>query len=160
MLCSASPDATVRLSHSCIRGLKTRRKLPAAETLGRIMHPHTPDGIMHTEAAGSSTVALWSYWECYTRPTPSCKLILEYNILLRQKLASHPLVLAVLHRGRSSFARVTNELPLEVLWLPCVAGTSFVRSTAQLGCPPLSLPTQLSESKAAAYIDNPAALPL
>jgi hypothetical protein len=31
---------------------------------------------------------------------------------------------------------------------------------AQLSCPPLSLPTQLLESKPAAYIDNPAVLPL
>jgi hypothetical protein len=93
---------------------------------------------------------------CYTRSTPSYKLLSEYNLLLTQRLTSYPLVLGVLYCGSSSFARVTNELPLGVLWLLCVAGTSFARSTAQLSCPPLSLPTQLSESKAAAYIDNPA----
>jgi hypothetical protein len=97
---------------------------------------------------------------CYTRSTPSYKLISEYNLLLTQRLTSCPLVLGVLYCGSSSFARVTNELPLGVLWLLCVAGTSFARSTAQLSCSPLSLPTQLSESKAAAYIDNPAALTL
>jgi hypothetical protein len=97
---------------------------------------------------------------CYTRSTASYKLRIEYNLLLTQRLTSYPLVLGVLYCGSSSFARVTNELPLGVLWLLCVAGTSFARSTAQLSCLPLSLPTQLSESKAAAYIDNPAALPL
>jgi hypothetical protein len=40
------------------------------------------------------------------------------------------------------------------------AGTSFARSSAQLSCSLLFLPTQLSESKATAYIDNPAALTL
>jgi hypothetical protein len=44
--------------------------------------------------------------------------------------------------------------------LLCVAGTSFSRSTAQMSCPPPSLPTQLLGSKLAAKIDNPAALPL
>jgi hypothetical protein len=89
---------------------------------------------------------------CYTRSTPSYKLLIEYNLLLTQRLTSYPLVLGVLHCGSSSFARVTNELPLGVLWLLCVAGTSFARSPAQLSCPPLSLATQLSESKAAAYV--------
>jgi hypothetical protein len=45
----------------------------------------------------------------------------------------------VLHCGSSSFARLTRELPLGVLWLLCVAGTSFARSTAQLSCTHLSL---------------------
>jgi hypothetical protein len=76
---------------------------------------------------------------CYTQSTPSYKLLSEYNLLLTQRLASYP---------------------LGVLWLLCVAGTSFAPSTAQLSCPPLSLPTQLSESKAASYIDNPAAITL
>jgi hypothetical protein len=97
---------------------------------------------------------------CYTWSTPSYKLLSEYNLLLTQGLTSYPLVPGVLYCGSSSFARLTNELPLGVLWLLCVAGTSFARSTAQLSCPPLSLPSQLSESKAAAYTDNPAALTL
>jgi hypothetical protein len=97
---------------------------------------------------------------CYTRSIPSHKLLSESNLLLTQRLTSYPLVLVGLYCGSSSFARVTNELPLGVLWLLCIAGTSFARSTAQLSCPPLSLPTQLLESKPAGYIDNPAALPL
>jgi hypothetical protein len=44
--------------------------------------------------------------------------------------------------------------------LLCVAGVRFARSTAQLSCPPLPLPTQLLKSKPAAYIENPAVLPL
>ena len=40
-----------------------------------------------------------------------------------QRLTSYPLVLVGLYCGSSSFARVTNELPLVVLWLLCVAGT-------------------------------------
>jgi hypothetical protein len=97
---------------------------------------------------------------CYTRSNPSYKLLSEYNLLLTQRLTSYPLVLGVLYCGSSSFASVTNELSLGVLWLLCVSGNSFARSTAQLSCPPLSLSTQLSESKAAFYIDNPAALTL
>jgi hypothetical protein len=61
---------------------------------------------------------------CYTRSTPtSYKLLSEYNLLLTQRLTSYPLVLVGLYCGSSSFARVTNELPLVVLWLFCVAGT-------------------------------------
>jgi hypothetical protein len=44
--------------------------------------------------------------------------------------------------------------------LLCVAGIRFARSTAQLSCPPLSLPTQILESKPTAHIDNPAVLHL
>jgi hypothetical protein len=76
---------------------------------------------------------------CYTRSTPSYKLLSKYNLLLTQRLTSYPLVLGVLYCGSSSFARVTNEPPLGVLWLLCVAGPSFARSTAQLSCPPPSL---------------------
>jgi hypothetical protein len=97
---------------------------------------------------------------CYTRSTASYKLLSEYNLVLTQRLKSYPLVLVALYCGSSRFAMVTNELPLGVLWLLCVAGTSLARSTAQLSCPLLSLPTHLSESKPTAYIDYPAALPL
>jgi hypothetical protein len=97
---------------------------------------------------------------CCARSTPNYKLLSGYNLLLMQMLTSYPLVLVGLYCGSSSFARVTNELPIGVQWLLCVAGTSFARSTAQLSCPPLSPPTQLSETKPAAYIGNPAVLPL
>jgi hypothetical protein len=97
---------------------------------------------------------------CYTRSTLSYKLLSKDNLLLMQRLLSYQLILVGLYSGSSSLARLTNELPLGVLWLLCVAGTSFARSTAQLSCPPLSFPTQLSESKPAAYIGNPAGLPL
>jgi hypothetical protein len=78
------------------------------------------------------SIAFRNFSHCYTRSSPSYKLLLEYNLLLTQRLASHPLALVVLHCGSSSIARVANELPLGVLWLLCVAGTSFARSTAQL----------------------------
>jgi hypothetical protein len=61
--------------------------------------------------------------KCYTRSTPSYKLLSEYTLLLTQRLTSYPPVLVGLYYGSSSFARVTNELPLVVLWLLCVAGT-------------------------------------
>jgi hypothetical protein len=59
----------------------------------------------------------------------------------------------VLNCNSSSIARVTKELPLRVLWFLWVASTGIARSTDQLSCPPLD-PTQLSESKPFAYIDN------
>jgi hypothetical protein len=102
----------------------------------------------------------WRYSVFYTRPTLRYKLLLEYNLLLTQRLTSYPLVLVGLSCGSSSFARVTNELPtsrtvvaLHREHLALLVGR--LSSVAHL-----SLPTQLFESKPAAYTDNPAELPL
>jgi hypothetical protein len=54
---------------------------------------------------------------CYTRSTPSYKLLSEYNLHLTQRLTSYPLVLVGLSCGCSIFAKVTDELPLVGLWL-------------------------------------------
>jgi hypothetical protein len=97
---------------------------------------------------------------CCTRSTPSYKLISEYNLLLTQRLTSYPLVLVGLSCGISSFAKVTDELPTSrtVVALRCGHLALLVGRLSSVAH--LSLPTQLLESKPAAYIDNLAALPL
>jgi hypothetical protein len=51
------------------------------------------------------------HFKCYTRSTPSYKLLSEYNLLLTQRLMNYPRVLGGLFCGSSSFAKVTDELP-------------------------------------------------
>jgi uncharacterized coiled-coil protein SlyX len=70
----------------------------------------------------------------------------------------YPLVLIRLSYGSSSFAKVNDELPTSRTVVALRRGhLAFLvgrfRSIAHL-----SLPTQLLESKPAAYIDNPAVL--
>jgi hypothetical protein len=89
-----------------------------------------------------------TYSVCYTRLTSSHKPLVEL-ICLNAKVDEYLLVQRVLLSGTSSLATMTNELPIGVLWLLCVVGTRFARRTAQLSCPPLSLPSELSESKPA-----------
>jgi hypothetical protein len=88
------------------------------------------------------------------------KLLPEYNLLLTQK---------VIELSTGTRRTVTRKIQLRRDYkrastrktvLLCVAGTCFARSTYQLSCLPLSLPTQLLESNPAAYIENPAVLPL
>jgi hypothetical protein len=67
-------------------------------------------GIAHTAIRVNNVL-------CYTRSTPSHKIIFEYNynLLLTERLTRYPLALVGLRHGSSSFARVLNELPLGVL---------------------------------------------
>jgi hypothetical protein len=114
---------------------------------------------------------------CFTRSTPSYKVLSEYNLLLTQRLTSYPLVPVGLSCGSSSFAKATNELLTSRTVVSLHRKGDYRASTSRTEVALrrgylallvgrlsvvalLSLPTQPLESKPAAYIDNPAAIPL
>jgi hypothetical protein len=94
---------------------------------------------------------------CYTRSTPSYKLLSEYNLFLTQRPTSYPLELVGLSCGSFSFERVTNELPTSRTVAALRRGHLALIVVRLSSVAHLSLPTQLLESKPAAYIDNPVA---
>jgi hypothetical protein len=94
-----------------------------SEAVTKRMEPSAIMEFLHTGQHVIPAVQRIHCVRCYTRATPSYKLLSEYNLLLTQRLTIYPLVLVGLYCGSSSFAGVTNELPLIVLWLLCVAGT-------------------------------------
>jgi hypothetical protein len=69
--------------------------------------------------------------DCYTRSTPSYKLLSKYNLILTQWLTSYPQALVQLSCGSYCFARVTKELPKVRLWLLCVERVTIELSTSK-----------------------------
>jgi hypothetical protein len=125
---------------------KTRR--PLCDTARHRTHYVSNDSVEFIEIfaplrrQGPFLIRQWQLSTVVLHVTPVRPLaiaITEYNLLLAQRITSYPLVLVGLSCGCSSFARVTNELPISRTVVTTRPGHIFSRSTAQLSCPNLSL---------------------